>query len=88
MVELCTYVSTSYIRQTLAQFKQTLVDKEVGDFFRKKFRYDSDIPSTPIRKKIIMIYHHIKLPIFWVHPPSTIHDWTLGKVSWVNFTSY
>ena len=51
MVELCTYVHTSYIRQTFAQFKQMLVDKEGSDFCRKKFRYDSDIPSTPTRNK-------------------------------------
>ena len=69
MVELCTYVSTSYIRQTLAQFKQKLVDKEVGDFFRKKFRYDSDIPSTPIRNKNYDDISSYKIAHFLGAPP-------------------
>jgi len=39
-------------------------------FCKKKFRYDPDIPSTATRNKKMVIYHHIKLSIFWVHPPS------------------
>ena len=69
MVELCTYVSTSYIRQTLALFKQTLVDKEGGDFVQKKFRYDSDISSTPTRNKNYDDITSYKIAHFLGAPP-------------------
>ena len=69
MVELCTYVITSYIRQKLAQFNWTTVDNQGGDSFQRKFRYDSDIPSTPIRNKNYNDISSYKIAHFLGAPP-------------------
>ena len=63
---LCKYLLH---KADIAQFKQTLVDKEGGDFYQKKIDMTQIYHLLQLGTKIMMIYHHIKLPIFWVHPP-------------------